>query len=279
MTFQKKMTENMLNFWGVVGSSPVSCSKNRKYGSHTICESLTMGSEAAFIIDAGTGIIRLGNLLTSQKSASVQNIHLLFTHFHLDHIIGLPFFKPLYSPDVHITFYSPWSTQETQKELQDLMVGRRYPIDFEDTLSQKKYCQLNPGTTGVAAVAVSWCPLNHPQASVAYRLEYQDRSYVLATDTEHPADGLDQNLLDFCREADVLVYDAMYTPEEYLERKGWGHSTWLQGTQLAEAAGVKELFLSHLNPDHSGDRLDKIQNLAREKFPRTHLAQEYPILL
>ncbi len=279
MTSQNKMTETALKFWGVVGSSPVSCSKKRKYGSHTICESLTIGSETAFIIDAGTGIIRLGNLLSSQAGASIQKIHLLFTHFHLDHIIGLPFFKPLYSPNVHITFYSPWSTQETQKELQDLMAGRHYPIDFEDTLSQKKYRQLDAGITKIAAVAVSWCPLNHPQASVAYRLEYQEKSYVLATDTEHPADGLDHNLLDLCRNADVLVYDAMYTPEEYLERKGWGHSTWLQGTRLAEAAGVKELFLSHLNPDHSGNRLEEIQNLAREKFPRTRLAQEYPIRL
>ncbi len=276
MNFQKKATKNVLEFWGVVGSSPVSCSKDRKYGSHTICESLETDSEAAFIIDAGTGIIRLGNLLSSRSEIPVQKIHLLFTHFHLDHVIGLPFFKPLYSPDVHITFYSPWSPQETQKELQYLMAGRHYPIDFENTLSQKDFRSLDQGTTRINDVAVSWCSLTHPQASAAYRLEYQGRIYVLATDTEHPAEGLDQPLLEFCRGADVLVYDAMYTPEEYPERIGWGHSTWLHGTQLAEEAGVIELYLSHLNPDYSGDQLDEILRLARKKFPATHMAQEKP---
>jgi phosphoribosyl 1,2-cyclic phosphodiesterase len=268
------MADKNLKFLGVVGSSPVVCSKDRKYGSHTICSTLETGSEEIFVVDAGTGLIRLGNLYCTMPIPESRRIHILLTHFHLDHVLGLPFFKPLFSPKAQITFYTPWDTQETQTTLQELMGGRYFPVDFMDTASAKDFRQLPQGISEVAGIRVSWCPLNHPQGSVAYRLEHRGRSWVLATDTEHPEDGEDERLTDFCRDADVLVYDAMYTPEEYTEKKGWGHSTWVQGARMAERAGIKSLFLSHLNPDYPGSKLDEMLRLAREAFLHTEIACE-----
>ncbi len=268
------MADNALKFWGVVGSSPVSCSKDRKYGSHTICSTLETGSDEIFIIDAGTGLIRLGNLFCALPEPEGRRIHILLTHFHLDHVLGLPFFKPLFSPKAQITFYTPWDTQETQNTLQAFMGGRYFPIDFMDTASTKDFRQLPEGASEVAGIQVSWCPLNHPQGSVAYRLEHQGQSWILATDTEHPKKGEDERLTSFCQEADVLVYDAMFTPEEYPEKIGWGHSTWVQGTRMAEQANVGALYLSHLNPDYLGAKLDEMLRLAREVFPRTEIASE-----
>jgi ribonuclease BN (tRNA processing enzyme) len=154
------------------------------------------------------------------------------------------------------------------------MGGRYFPIDFMDTASAKEFRQLPEGASEVAGFKVTWSPLNHPQGSVAYRMEHEGSSWVLATDTEHPEDGDDERLAAFCQGAEVLVYDAMYTPEEYPEKKGWGHSTWVHGTRLAEKAGVGSLFLSHLNPDYPGTKLDEILRQAREAFPRTEIASE-----
>jgi ribonuclease BN (tRNA processing enzyme) len=143
-----------------------------------------------------------------------------------------------------------------------------------DTASKKDFQQLPEGISTVAGIQVSWCPLNHPQGSVAYRLEHQGKSWVLATDTEHPEEGVDERLAAFCQGVDALVYDAMYTPEEYIEKVGWGHSTWIQGTRLAEQVGIKTLYLSHLNPDHSGAKLDEMLSLAKEAFLHTEIACE-----
>ncbi len=273
-SFVKKMADNLLKFWGVIGSSPVVCSKERKYGSHTICSTLETGTDETFVIDAGTGLIRLGNMFYNDPRDEGRRIHILLTHFHLDHVLGLPFFKPLFSPKAQITFYTPWNPQETQITLHKLMGGRYFPIDFMDTASKKDFQQLPEGISEVAGVQVSWCPLNHPQGSVAYRLDHQGHSWVLATDTEHPEEGEDERLTAFCQGADALVCDAMYTPEEYEARKGWGHSTWIQGTRMAVQAGVGVLYLSHLNPDYTGAQLDEMLNQARDVFPQTEIACE-----
>ena len=270
------MDDNALKFWGVVGSSPVVCSRDRKYGSHTICTTLETGSDEVFIIDAGTGLIRLGNLFCARPEPEGRRIHLLLTHFHLDHVLGLPFFKPLFSPKARITFYTPWDPRETQDTLQELMGGRYFPIDFMETASAKDFQQLPEGSVEIAGIRISWCPLIHPQGSVAYRLESRGKAWVLATDTEHPPEGEDERLADFCREADALVYDAMYTPEDYSDKVGWGHSTWVQGARLARRARVGTLYLSHLNPDYTGARLDEMLGRAREAFPETRIASEEP---
>jgi phosphoribosyl 1,2-cyclic phosphodiesterase len=263
-----------LTFWGVIGSAPVSCAGPREYGSHTICTSFKTESDELIVIDAGTGIIRLGDSIAAGSTPPPSRIHLLFTHFHLDHILGLPFFKPLFATGIPITFYSPWSRAETRATLGEMMAGRRYPIDFEDTPSAKEFRQLPENSQKIAGARLSWCPLRHPQASVAYRLQYGDQDIVLATDTEHLEDHIDERLLNFCRETDLLVYDSTFTPEEYSDKKGWGHSTWQEGTRLASEAGVRGLILSHLNPEHPDALLNAIQAQARKNFPRTRIARE-----
>ncbi len=266
--------DSRLTFWGVIGSAPVSCAGQRTYGSHTICTTFKADTDELIVIDAGTGIIRLGDSIASGTTPLPSRFHLLFTHFHLDHILGLPFFKPLHAAGAPITFYSPWSGAETRAALKGVMAGRRYPIDFEDTASTKEFRRLSGDSLDIAGVNVSWCPLRHPQASVAYRLHYGDRAIVLSTDTEHLPDRVDEKLRNFCRNADLLVYDATFTPEEYPNKIGWGHSTWRDGIRLAEEAGVKRLLLSHLNPEHPDSLLDAIQEQARKKFPSTRVARE-----
>jgi phosphoribosyl 1,2-cyclic phosphodiesterase len=264
----------LLEFWGVRGSAPVSGRHLVKFGGHTPCASLKSSGGDMLIVDAGTGIMLLGEQVMAGSGKAAIGVNILFTHFHLDHVIGLPFFAPLYSSRAAISFRSPAAPKETEKYIAGLQMGRYFPVSFTETASRKKFLRVEEGGFMVGGFRISSCPLNHPQGSVAYRIEEGGGSVVFATDTEPPEDGLDERLAAFIRGATYLIYDATFTPREYLVRQGWGHSTWLDGTRLARAGGVENLVLSHFNPDHDDRRIDGMVRLARKEFPRTFPARE-----
>ena len=264
-----------LEFLGVRGSMPVSGDDRNKYGGHTLCACLVTSDGEWLVIDTGTGIKKLSDKLASQPQDKALKIHLLLTHFHLDHITGLPFFAPLYSSKATLNFYAATPPEETEKYLSGLMAGRYFPLDFKEAPSKKIFKKIPDDDFRIGGAQISHCPLNHPQGSVSYKIQENGKTIVFATDTEHPENGTDQKLVSFVQGADILVYDAMFTPEEYESgRQGWGHSTWLEGTKIAKEAKVHTLYLSHFNPDHSDDQVDKIISMAREKFPQTHGAKE-----
>jgi len=264
-----------LEFWGVRGSTPVSGKDKNKYGGYTSCACLVTSEGEWIIVDAGTGIKNLGESLLRQGEEAPIEIHLLMTHFHLDHIIGLPYFAPLYSPKTTLNIYADSNPEETEKYLCGLMGRRYFPLELGETPSKKVYKKIPEKEFHIGGASISHCPLNHPQASVSYKLQEKEKKIVFATDTEHSEEGIDLRLASFAREADIFVYDAMFTPEEYeAGRQGWGHSTWLEGTKLAKEAGVRKLYLSHFNPDHSDKQIDEFISLAREKFPQTNGAME-----
>ena len=264
-----------VEFWGVRGTCPVSGEDKVKYGGHTLCASARLSEREFIIIDAGTGIRKLGEMLLKEEKEKALTLHLFLTHFHLDHVMGIPFFKPLYSPQAAFIFYAPAQPDETEKYLGTIMTGRLYPIDFKETPSPKIFKEAPEKDFSVGDIQISSCPLHHPQGSIAYRLDKGKGSIVFATDTEHPREGVDGRLVEFAGGAEVLVYDAMFTPEEYeAGKQGWGHSTWLAGTKLARAAGVKILYLSHFNFAHVDRQIDKILSLAQREFSPTRAARE-----
>ncbi len=261
-------------FWGVRGTAPVAGKNYVKYGGHTICASIESAAGDLVIIDAGTGIKRLGERLMSGDGSGRLEVALFLTHFHLDHIIGLPFFAPLYSSRAQISFYSPLQAKETEKWLGGLMGGRYFPIALGETSSAKDFVRVEEDPISIGGLEIDQCPLNHPQGSVAYRVREGEKSIVFATDTEPPDGKLDERLSDFCRSAEYLICDAMFTPEEFSLRQGWGHSTWQHGTELARRSGVKNLILSHLNPDYDDRQVNEMVRLARREFRSTAVACE-----
>ncbi|MFB0564527.1 MAG: MBL fold metallo-hydrolase [Candidatus Aminicenantaceae bacterium] len=264
-----------LTFWGVRGTIPVSGRDINKYGGQTPCASLVSSKGEIIIIDAGTGIRKLGTTLIREINNRPLQIHILLTHFHIDHIMGFPFFAPLYFPESIITFYAPVSPEDIQIYLSGLMAGRYFPLEFRDTKSKKKFVKIPEESFTIGGVQVSNCPLSHPQGSVAYNFQENEINVIFATDTEHPEQGIDERLASFVSGAYFLIYDGTFTPEEYKSGKqGWGHSTWLEGTKIAKETKTTKLFISHFNPDHPDSQIDKIISLAQKEFPQTEGARE-----
>jgi phosphoribosyl 1,2-cyclic phosphodiesterase len=262
-----------LTFWGVRGTCPVYRRANFRVGGNTPCASFTTARGEWIIIDAGTGIFELGRRLAAVRPRP-KRLSIFFTHFHLDHVQGLPFFEPLRDPGTEIVFYSAAEPRDLRAHLGRLMGAPFFPVAFEATASKKEFRVLDGRTIRLGGAAVSACPLNHPQGALAYKIEEGGAGVVFATDTEPPSGGVDGWLAEFAREADVLVCDATFTPREYAGRRGWGHGTWRDGANLAAAARVKRLLLSHFSGWHSDREIRAIERRARAVFAPSRAARE-----
>lgn len=269
----KKVGNMQLKFWGIRGTFPIQVSEGFSYGGCTPCSLIKTGKNDLIIIDAGTGIKYLGDNLWQGPEKGPHEWHIFFTHFHLDHIMGLPFFAPLYSERVTLNIYTSYSSVKVKAVLNGFMGGKYFPLSFEDTASSKKYFQIPEKGLDLNGVEVNSCNLNHPQGALALRFKENNYSIVFATDTEPPNGKIDNGLAEFAGDSNIFIYDAAFTPEEYeAGKRGWGHSTWLDGTRLAKESGVKQLILSHFNPDHSDKIINDFVARAKERFPKTEAA-------
>jgi phosphoribosyl 1,2-cyclic phosphodiesterase len=226
-----------------------------------------------FIFDAGTGIRMLG-LSRARSQDSEHHLHIFLTHFHWDHLQGLPFFGPLFSAENTITFRSACSAEDLRRILSVQMEDPYFPVRFDLVSATIKFEQIIGAAVRFGDAEIASFALHHPGGACGYRIDAGGARFVHATDHEHGDAEADARLLKVARGADVLIYDAQYTPEEYKMRVGWGHSTWLEATRCAAAAQVKQLVLFHHDPGHTDDDMQHIVEQARKHFPNTSLALE-----
>jgi phosphoribosyl 1,2-cyclic phosphodiesterase len=261
-------------FWGVRGSIPTPSLQNMGTGGNTTCLELRSPTGEVLIIDGGTGIRPLGAALAGESAGKPANLHVFLTHFHWDHIQGFPFFLPLYGKDNSVTFYSIKPVEETSDILEGQMNRPYFPVDFAFLPAKRSFVQVSDEVLQFGEVEVRNFPLHHPQGCRGYSFTHRGRKLVFASDFEHGVAAFDQIVLEAAQDAEVLVFDAQFTPEEYPTRRGWGHSTWLQATEVAKQAGVKRLYLFHHDPGHDDELLQKIVDEARTHFPETYAAVE-----
>lgn len=264
-----------VRFWGVRGSTPTPQAENLRFGGNTACVEVRTPSGDCLIFDAGTGIRELGRQLLQEAAGEPLHANVFLTHFHWDHIQGLPFFAPLYGAANSVAFYSGKTGRSLRETLEGQMAQPYFPVDFAKVAAQRSFRELDAeSAVAVGGATVRSFPLNHPQGASGYRIEAGGGVIVYATDFEHGNRELDEILLRNAKDADILICDTQYTPAEYERHRGWGHSTWLHAAQLAREANARQLVLFHHDPSHDDHAMARIQTEARAEFPNTAAAWE-----
>jgi phosphoribosyl 1,2-cyclic phosphodiesterase len=269
-----------LSFWGVRGSTPTVDPSTWRYGGNTPCLELIAPDGTQFILDCGTGLRMLGNREASPRTGGSMETHILVTHYHWDHIQGIPFFAPLYAENNEFQFYSYRSKflgRDSLKQVFEAQMAVPYfPVDMSAMNAKRRFKEVGGGDTfqiGDNEITTAW--LNHPQGCLGFRIETPAGSVVYATDNEPGDAKLDQNLRELAAGADIFINDAQYTPEQLAStRKGWGHSSWLDGARVAKEVGAKTLVLFHHDPDSTDRIVDSILKHAREEFESVFAASE-----
>ena len=266
----------LITCWGSRGSIPVSGRKYLKYGGDTTSLQIRAKSGDMIAVDAGTGIRRFGNSLADEN---VHSINFLFTHAHWDHLMGFPFFKPLYFEHAEFHMHGcPFHTQFVETILSTVMAPPNFPVKYDDVKAQITYEKACPQEFKIGSVAVTPIPLNHPNGGSGYKFEEDGKSFVFLTDNElgfiHPGGRTFKEYVDFAAGADLLIHDSEYTPEEYQSLIEWGHSVYTDVLKLAQEAGVKKLGLFHLNQERTDDQMDDMVNTCRQYFADQALKTE-----
>jgi phosphoribosyl 1,2-cyclic phosphodiesterase len=291
MTEKKSFT---VRFWGVRGSYPTPGPKTLRHGGNTSCIEVQAASHT-LIFDAGSGIIRLGSDLVQRAEGKPLHLSLFITHGHGDHLVGFPFFGPLFEPQTDIDCFGPWLAGQSIEQVVTLIMSPPYfPVDIHKLPSHRTFhtitgreqivwqdgnskphlearqTQAEDDVVRVTAQLTTSHPLN---GAALYRIEYAGRSIVYATDVEW-GEQCDPQFLAFAEGADVLIHDAQYTTSDYQTKHGFGHSTVEMATDVACAAHVSQLILFHHEPTYDDQQLDRMEVEACTRFTRTRSAYE-----
>ena len=263
-----------LKFWGVRGSIACPGINFKKYGGNTPCVEVRCDNRI-IIFDAGTGLRSLGDSMLSERNLEAD---IFFSHAHMDHIGGLPFFGPAFDPRNTLRIWSgPLENVSSIKEVfRNLMSPPLFPVPIEIFNAKIEYNVLKIGQLIKLSdkIDVLTTTLNHPQGAVGYRINFNGKSICYISDTEHIVGKIDENIKNLIQGSDVVIYDSTYTDEEYPNHVGWGHSTWTEGVKLCDAASVGKLIIFHHDPSHDDSDMDHIALVAEKHRPGTLVAKE-----
>jgi phosphoribosyl 1,2-cyclic phosphodiesterase len=258
--------------YGTRGSIPVSGPDFLKYGGDTTCLEILTEDGQTVVVDAGSGIRRLGGHLVDERRL---HFHLLFTHSHWDHIIGFTVFKPNYLPQTRVRiWYQPDVQGNMFDTLSSVMHPPGFPIRYDRIDAKLEYSPHDMSPFRIGSMEIHTIATSHTAPGLGYKFIENGKQVVFLTDNElgmvHPLGRTLDEYRQFAADADLLIHDAQYTPEEYVHRKGRGHSSWKDVADLARAAGVRRVGLFHHHPEHTDDDVDAIAEKCRAVCgPRT----------
>lgn len=261
--------DSYLKFWGTRGSNAVSGPEYIRFGGNTPCLEVRKGDDL-IIIDAGTGIRLLGNSFKEMP----KTIHLIFSHTHWDHIMGFPFFAPIYDAECEVVIWTPIGFEKSARELFTEMLAYSYfPVRLDDIKAKLTFKEIREGqplTFGQVELNTHYA--YHPGATLCFKIQADNHTIGYATDNEFlmgyhgnpntlskedPILKAYSSQIEFFKGCDVLIHEAQYTPIEYQEKVGWGHSSISNATALVKYTDPKEWIITHHDPKHTDEELLK----------------------
>lgn len=268
-----------IRFWGVRGSIACPGPSTARFGGNTPCIEVRCGSRL-IIFDGGTGLRQLGNSLMASGTAVDADI--LLSHCHIDHVGGIPFFAPFFSPANSFRLWAGHLLPDLNLEdaLQGLMSHPLFPVGVEVFQADIRYRDFRAGDPLDFGdrISMKTVALDHPGGATGYRVDFAGRSFAYITDNEIRPSGPDPKLVAFMRGADLAAYDCTYADGEIETKVGWGHSSWRQGLALADAAGVRTFCLFHHAPEHDDAAMDRIAHEAAAVRKGTIVAVEGSVI-
>lgn len=288
------MSTIKVKFWGVRGSIPTPGYSTLKYGGNTPCVEVRFPGGPFFILDAGTGIRELGKELV--QLGKPVSAYIFISHFHWDHIQGLPFFRPAHNPQNTFTIIGSDDTTLNLDQIISFQMDSTYfPIAIQDMKAKINFRSVKEEAFAIEKVQIETIYLNHPGYALGYKMTFQNKSIAYISDNEpfyflnqpkttdttalflddledifdNFIEDKDQRIVEFCRGVDLLIHDTQFFSEEYQDRISWGHSPYNFTVDLALRSGVKQLILFHHDPDHDDDAVDKIEQMSWELIQKS----------
>ena len=280
------MSKAYIRFWGVRGSYAAPFSSHLNVGGNTSCVEIRV-DDHLLVCDAGTGVIPLGDHL--MKDGRIKQMLVILTHYHWDHICGLPFFVPAFSPDWNLTFFGPGENALViEQRLSNQMKAPYFPVETETWMAKIDYLEPTGSSFEYGPMAIAFHNVHHPGVTYGYRINVNGKSIVYISDNEclFLERSLQQRIDEFSAEerelmermkneervtelslikdADILIHDAQYTPEDYEQKRGWGHSCYIDTVNTAIDANTKELYLYHHDPNYDDAAVHDIHRRALE---------------
>ena len=258
--------ELVVSFHGVRGSTPCSCPELQRYGGNTSCVTIESPDCDPIVLDVGTGIRQWGLTMLENGCTTV---HALVSHLHWDHVQGLPFFAPLHTEGVCLNFYGPGEETETLGEaFGRFMKPPFFPIEPHQLIGEVAFHDVAETEFDIGDTRVTVRDVPHTGTTNGYRLERAGRSLAYVPDHQEPVgrpDEVAESVLELCRDVDVLIHDAQFTPEEFDQRSNWGHCTIDYAIEVARQAGARNLVMFHHDPGHDDDQLDRLAGEAAQR--------------
>jgi phosphoribosyl 1,2-cyclic phosphodiesterase len=264
-----------IRVWGCRGSVAAPGADTVKYGGNTSCVEVTLASGHALVLDAGTGMRPLGVLM---RNSPPEQVHILLTHLHLDHLQGLGFFRPLFIPGLDIHVWGPTSpVQSLAERIAMYLSPPLFPVHLDDVPAHLTFHDAPEQAVTIGSATIRAAKVQHQGPTVGYRIEEGGRAFVYLPDHEPsmagPLRGLATEWMsghDIAAGADVLLHDAQYGDDEYPNHVGWGHSSLADAVEFADKSGVGRLVLFHHDPYHTDDELEALLALVRAQRPTMH---------
>ncbi len=263
-----------LTFWGTRGSIPSPGKDKSKYGGNTSCVEVKLPNRQLIILDGGTGIRELGHALLLRKKK--VHAHIFISHYHWDHIQGLPFFAPAYNAGNKLTILGAKHPQfPLEKIFSSQMESIHFPVKSSSLSAHISFKKLSLGNFCVADTEVKTIRANHPGINFSYSLNFDSQKLVYMTDNELLPQITKakshivykrEDFISFIKGADILIHDAQYSDKEYSIKKGWGHSAWKEAAKLAVDGEVKHLILFHHDPGHSDSVIDSFVRKCKDQI-------------